>query len=195
MKVALNVRNRALLGMAISKYEKLAKGTKANLTTLNLPTMQVQTALGCCEEIKERMASAYQQGPDESVPNTLEIDFSEDLVTVVKDAFDFVLGGHFLVFGGKTEAEKERDRLKEQLRLTDNVLLSTRQSLEHMGARARSAEKSVSVRKGVITRMKRRIAAGRCVCCQHEFKDLERHMKKRHPRFDPEKHVAAMEAK
>lgn len=103
--------------------------------------------------------------------------------------------GHSLCFNGKTEAEKERDRLKEQLRITDNVLLSTRQSLEHMGARARSAEKSVSVRKGVITRMKRRIAAGRCVCCKHEFKDLERHMKKRHPRFDPEKHVAALEAK
>lgn len=103
--------------------------------------------------------------------------------------------GHSLLFGGKTEAERERDRLAAQLKQTENVLLSTRQSLEHMGARARTAEKSVSVRKGVITRMKRRIAAGRCVCCQHEFKDLERHMKKRHPRFDPEKHVAAMEAK
>jgi hypothetical protein len=126
---------------------------------------------------------------------TFGLDSEHELKLRQSHAQFYCPNGHFLVFGGKTEAEKERDRLKEQLRLTDNVLLSTRQSLEHMGARARSAEKSVSVRKGVITRMKRRIAAGRCVCCQHEFKDLERHMKKRHPRFDPEKHVAAMEAK
>lgn len=119
MKVALNVRNRALLGMAISKYEKLAKGTKANLTTLNLPTMQVQTALGCCEEIKARMASAYEQGPDASVPNTLEIDFSEDLVTVVKDAFDFVLGKYekleetqLEMLTGTSETEETQNEVK-----------------------------------------------------------------------------------
>jgi hypothetical protein len=67
---------------------------------------------------------------------TFGLDSEHELKLRQSHAQFYCPNGHFLVFGGKTEAEKERDRLKEQLRLTDNVLLSTRQSLEHMGARA-----------------------------------------------------------
>lgn len=99
MKVRLNARNRALLGMAIEKYERLAKGTKANLNTLNLPDMAVQTALGCCDEIKTRMATAAGE-TDEPEPVTeqstvnifIEVEFAHDLVVTVKDACNFVLG-------------------------------------------------------------------------------------------------------
>lgn len=86
------------MGMALGKYEKLAKGTKANLTTLNLPTMSVQTALGCCEEIKQRVATAggeTEEGTEEgqsTVNVVVEVELAFDLVTVIRDACDFVLG-------------------------------------------------------------------------------------------------------
>lgn len=132
MKVALHVRNRALLGYAVNKYEKLAKGTKANLTTLNLATMQVQTALGCCAEIKTRMASAYEQGEAEgeepqSIPNTLEIEFTSDLVTLVHDALDFVLGKYAKLEETQLEmltGTSETEETQNEVRALKNLFMT-----------------------------------------------------------------------
>lgn len=99
--------------------------------------------------------------------------------------------GHRQHFNAETEAE----RLKRQLQLTENCLTNTRNSLTHMGERARAAERSVTARKGVVTRMKRRLVAGRCICCSKQFKDLEAHMKTRHPKFDPEKGAQVLSEK
>lgn len=41
----------------------------------------------------------------------------------------------------------------------------------------------------------KKIVAGRCPCCSHKFKDLAIHMRSEHPNYDPEKAVAAIEAK
>lgn len=92
---------------------------------------------------------------------------------------------------GETEAE----RLRKQLETTERCLANTRESLTHMGARARSAERSVQARKGVVTRMKRRLIAGRCVCCSQQFKDLKKHMKEEHPKYDPERAAEAIASK
>lgn len=111
----------------------------------------------------------------------------------LKDHTNFYCpNGHGQHYTAKTAVEAERDRLKNQLQLTENCLANTRQSLTHMGERARSAERSVQARKGVITRMKRRLVAGRCVCCSRQFKDLEKHMQAEHPKWNPEKGAEAI---
>jgi hypothetical protein len=61
--------------------------------------------------------------------------------------------------------------------------------------RTKVQERQIAARKGIITRMKRRLVAGRCVCCSKQFKDLETHMKARHPSFDPEKGAEALTEK
>ena len=91
--------------------------------------------------------------------------------------------------------DTEATRLKKQLTLTENCLANTRESLKHMGDRARGAERSVAARKGVVTRMKRKITKGRCVCCSRQFKDLESHMKIEHPKWDPDRGAEAIAEK
>jgi hypothetical protein len=75
-------------------------------------------------------------------------------------------------------------------------------SKEFWEQRARSSsatvahqERRINGYKGVVARTKRKIAAGRCPCCSHQFKDLERHMTTKHPGYDPDKGAEALAAK
>jgi hypothetical protein len=86
-------------------------------------------------------------------------------------------------YTGATEA----DRLRAQLKQTENCLGYARQDVDRLRGTVKVRDRQIAARKGIITRMKRRIVAGRCVCCSHSFKDLERHMQRRHPGFDPER--------
>ncbi|CAD7023307.1 hypothetical protein REJC140_00162 [Pseudorhizobium endolithicum] len=74
---------------------------------------------------------------------------------------------------------RERDRLKQQIAERDDSIARARQ-------RADAAERSASARKGVITRLKRRAAAGVCPCCNRTFENLLRHMSSQHPTFAAE---------
>ena len=47
-----------------------------------------------------------------------------------------------------------------------------------------AAEASLIATKGVVTRMRRRTAAGVCPCCQRTFKQLAAHMKTQHPDYE-----------
>jgi cell division septum initiation protein DivIVA len=90
----------------------------------------------------------------------------------------FCPNGHSLSFG-ETENDRlrrERDRLKQQLAEKDDAILRVRD-------RADAAERSASARKGVITRLKNRAAAGVCPCCNRSFENLRRHMSNQHPTF------------
>jgi uncharacterized Zn finger protein (UPF0148 family) len=98
--------------------------------------------------------------------------------------------GHSRRFVGQTEAE----RLREQLRRTEVCLANAREDARIQRQNRRVAERKTSAQKGVVTRMKRRISKGRCVCCSREFKDLGRHMANQHPKWNPDKHAAAIEA-
>lgn len=87
----------------------------------------------------------------------------------------------------KRAAEVERLRLERQVRDARADEALERQARKHFEHKARGM-------KGALTRVKKRIAAGRCPCCSHEFKDLERHMKNQHPKWDPEQHAEALAA-
>lgn len=82
--------------------------------------------------------------------------------------------GHCQVFAGKTEAEKLRDELA-----------SVRVDATRQYQSRRTAERSLRATKGHFTRLKKRVSLGECPCpcCGSVFKNLRRHMAKKHPDF------------
>jgi hypothetical protein len=82
--------------------------------------------------------------------------------------------GHPLTFG-----ETENDRLKEQLKYSD-------EQANHWKEEAQATSRSLIATKGVITRLKNRAASGLCPCCNQTFKLLGKHMAKMHPDFEKE---------
>lgn len=98
--------------------------------------------------------------------------------------------GHSLKYT-VTETQKLRDELaatKARLDQRDARIVELRACTERQ-------ERRINGYKGVTTRLKRRIQAGRCPCCSHEFKDLGRHMKNQHPEWNPDAHAEALAAK
>lgn len=57
MKIKLAQREKALLVIGISVYEKLATSTKGNLDKLNLSTMAIDTTIGDVESLKTRLGA------------------------------------------------------------------------------------------------------------------------------------------
>jgi len=90
----------------------------------------------------------------------------------------FCPNGHSMSYR-EDEADKlrrERDRLKQQLAEKDDEIASQRSSRE-------AAERQAAARKGQITRLKNRAAAGLCPCCNRSFHNMSRHMATKHPGF------------
>jgi hypothetical protein len=106
--------------------------------------------------------------------------------------------GHGQVYTGKTEEQKLRDQLaaekhaREQADANAKYLSGRISALHDEKGRV---ERKLRGTRAVVTRMKRRAVAGRCPCCSDQFKDLERHMKTKHPNFDPEKGAEALAEK
>jgi hypothetical protein len=99
--------------------------------------------------------------------------------------------GHQRHFVNETEAQ----RLARQLDAQKADTKFWRDSHAHATEREDKANRRLRATRGVVTRYKRRMIQGRCPCCSHQFKDLARHMSNQHPKFDADKHIAAMEAK
>lgn len=94
MKVSLKPRERSLLGIALNKYDRLAQGTSANLTTLNLPNLAPETARGNVKQINELLG---QTGGDQSM------NFAADLVATTLDALRFALTKYVKIENDQTE--------------------------------------------------------------------------------------------
>lgn len=87
--------------------------------------------------------------------------------------------GHGQSYVGKTDAEKLQEKLEAEQRNTE--WWRKRQLAEE---RAREkAEHQRDAYKGHTTRLKKRVAKGKCPCCSCEFVNLKAHMVKRHPEF------------
>lgn len=80
--------------------------------------------------------------------------------------------GHSLVPAGKSDA----DRLREELERATARAANWRSAAE-------AREREIIARKGHATRLRKRIAAGVCPCCQRTFRDLARHMAGQHPDY------------
>lgn len=95
----------------------------------------------------------------------------------------FCVWGHPQVFskdrgiaGRLADAERERDRLKQNKVYLEERLQSANQRADH-------SERSARAYKGVATKMKKRAVAGVCPCCNRHFRELERHMASKHPDY------------
>lgn len=86
--------------------------------------------------------------------------------------------GHGNVYSPKpSEAEtlrRERDRLKQESARLAEMVRAAENSAAHERARA-------SAFKGQTTKLKKRIAAGVCPCCNRTFSNLARHISSQHP--------------
>lgn len=91
----------------------------------------------------------------------------------------------------ENEEQKLRDQLVRQKARTDQAEADAAQQRNRVALR----DRQISARKAVATRLRNKIAKGRCPCCSHEFKDLRRHMKVEHPKWNLEGAADAIAAK
>lgn len=93
----------------------------------------------------------------------------------IKDGRDFwCTNGHKQSYC-ETEADRlrrERDRLKQQI-------ASKEDEIEFQQRRAAAFQ-------GQVTKIKNRIGAGVCPCCNRSFQNLKRHMANKHPEYRTE---------
>jgi uncharacterized protein YPO0396 len=106
VKVTIRVgRQRELFGVALKLYDALAKGTQANLGSLNLPTMHVDTARAQNEAWKEKLANTAN-----------ELEITDDLRIHAKDAINFVLNSKY------NKAEKQQIELLIDTQSTEQTI-------------------------------------------------------------------------
>lgn len=96
------------------------------------------------------------------------------------------LNGHRQWFSGQSDAERIRRDLQAKLDQSERerVWAENRQKENYL--RAEKLKKSRDALKGHLGRVKNRIAAGVCPCCNRSFANLARHMKTKHKRFKHE---------
>ena len=84
----------------------------------------------------------------------------------------YCVNGHSRYYPQKSEAEK----LRARLRSVEAQLTSTSDQLQ-------ATERQRRAQKGQVTRLRNRIAAGVCPCCNRSFQDVRAHMQGQHPDF------------
>lgn len=77
----------------------------------------------------------------------------------------------------------EAARLKRELERAQRQVEFARGTATHERDQRQAAERSNAALRGVVTKAKRRAAAGVCQCCNRTFQDVARHMSTQHPTF------------
>jgi hypothetical protein len=88
--------------------------------------------------------------------------------------------GHRQHFTETTEQrmQKQVDAQRRRAEMAERRAEIERDEAQHQGRRA-------SAFKGNVTKLKGRIANGVCPCCNRSFEDMARHMRTKHPGYDP----------
>lgn len=95
-----------------------------------------------------------------------------------KDHRTFVCpAGHPQYYPAKSDEEKLREELQREQRWSTTVMAQRDQE----AARADHERSRANGYKGQLVKTKKRIGNGVCPCCNRHFKDVERHMKSKHP--------------
>jgi outer membrane murein-binding lipoprotein Lpp len=112
------------------------------------------------------------------IPFALPADFHER-VQRTGEAFWCPNGGK--ISYSATENDKLKARLADEKRWRENAETQAKAARDQADA----AERRVTAYKGVVTRTKKRAAAGVCQVpgCKRHFADLQRHMESRHPGY------------
>jgi hypothetical protein len=101
------------------------------------------------------------------------------------------VNGHTMSWDGGDALKKAKDELAREQSRRAQAEADARWNRD----RANAADRRVRAARGLVTRIKNKVAKGRCPCCSHTFKDLRTHMEQEHPGFDPSKGVDAIAAK
>jgi hypothetical protein len=81
-------------------------------------------------------------------------------------------------------SEGQNDKLRRQLADSQAIRSSLSAALTAETDQRKAAERKSSARKGVITRMRGKLAQGKCTECDTDFPDLAGHMHEAHPDFE-----------
>lgn len=87
----------------------------------------------------------------------------------------FCPNGHGLAYGGNT--------LKERLTRAEQARDSARAYARSVQDQNDAERRSHAATKGQLTRVRKRIAAGVCPCCNRTFQNVARHMAGQHPDY------------
>lgn len=84
---------------------------------------------------------------------------------------------------GRAYSETEAKRLQREVSQLRRRVASTEEDVRAAQADAQVERHRARAYKGKTTMLKRRVAAGKCVCCSRRFEDLATHMQEAHPGF------------
>jgi len=87
--------------------------------------------------------------------------------------------GHEQFYLQQTDAEMLRDQLTRGRAAHDQ----TRASRDAAWKQTETLERSARAIRGHLTRVRKRVAAGVCPCCNRTFAQLAQHMKSKHPLY------------
>lgn len=96
---------------------------------------------------------------------------------------------------GQSYTHNEADKLRDELTRERARLDQARAEAAGLRRRGVVKDHQLRARKAVATKLRNRIAAGKCPCCHTRFKDLAEHMKAEHPKWSPDKAAEAIAAK
>lgn len=111
------------------------------------------------------------------VPFGLEQEYKNNMVRK-RETFHCP-NGHRQWFPGKTDKQKIKDleiEVQRQRQQKDQMQARHRDERQHL-------EYQVRGQKAAKTRIKNRVAAGVCPCCNRTFQNLARHMQGQHPEY------------
>jgi hypothetical protein len=115
------------------------------------------------------------------VPFTLEKDYERRRR---EDHSSFYCpSGHSNFFPAKSDVEQ----LRHELNIANSNSAALREQLEIRKEDVRKMERKLIARKGQVTKYKNQAQKGKCLYCEHQFPDLEKHMKDKHPHYN--KHI------
>ena len=86
--------------------------------------------------------------------------------------------GHYGTFG-----ESEEDKLKKQVERERRLRVETENNLYVEKEYSKNLRNQKRAMKGASTKLKKRIAAGVCPCCNRTFQNVARHMNNKHPGY------------
>lgn len=93
--------------------------------------------------------------------------------------------GHLQHYTGKSESEQLNDERKKIQQL-EKSLKYTQESRDYYQQKNEDHKNALRATKGVVTKMKNRVANGVCPCCTRTFTNLKRHIADKHPNYKKE---------
>lgn len=85
-----------------------------------------------------------------------------------------------------SEGKSREQKLQEQLDDMQRRAQRAEQRVAQESDRAEHHKARAASYKGQVTKIKKRVGAGICLCCNRHFENLARHMAGQHPDFQPE---------